>query len=169
MRTAARAVGSAYWRPVRPKLIGPGDDFTAPLPSEGYAVLAMVLLCNVGRSRWRGSRGRGQRRGARRIVRSGRPARPARRREDAVVRKLKVSTFVTLDGVMQAPGGPDEDRSSGFTHGGWSLGFWDDRVGQGTGAFMGGPLGVILGSRADLTSARSRPPPSQPRPARLET
>ena len=46
------------------------------------------------------------------------------------MRKLKVSTFMTLDGVMQAPGGPDEDRSSGFTHGGWSVGYWDDQMGS---------------------------------------
>src|SRR3989442_10987869 len=107
----------------------------------------MVLLCNVGRSRWRGSRGRGQRRGARRIVRSGRPARPARRREDAVVRKLKVSTFVTLDGVMQAPGGPDEDRSGGFTHGGWSAGYWDDQMGQIMSDFLGRPFDLLLGRK----------------------
>lgn len=39
--------------------------------------------------------------------------------------KLVVGMFVTLDGVAQAPGGPDEDRGGGFPHGGWSLPYWD--------------------------------------------
>jgi len=63
------------------------------------------------------------------------------------VRKLKVTTFVTLDGVMQAPGGPDEDRSGGFTHGGWSVGYWDDQMGKVMGEFMGRPFELLLGRK----------------------
>jgi dihydrofolate reductase len=46
------------------------------------------------------------------------------------MRKLVVGTFVTLDGVMQAPGGPDEDRDGGFEHGGWSVNYWDEMMGS---------------------------------------
>lgn len=46
------------------------------------------------------------------------------------MRKLTTSTFVTLDGVMQGPGGDGEDNSDGFTSGGWSVNYWDDIVGQ---------------------------------------
>ena len=42
------------------------------------------------------------------------------------MRKLIVQEFVSLDGVMQAPGDPDEDRSGGFTHGGWQMRYFDD-------------------------------------------
>jgi dihydrofolate reductase len=44
--------------------------------------------------------------------------------------KLTVQTFVTLDGVMQAPGGPDEDRSGAFAHGGWQAPFPDPAIGE---------------------------------------
>jgi dihydrofolate reductase len=46
------------------------------------------------------------------------------------MRKLVVGTFLTLDGVMQAPGGPEEDRDGGFEHGGWSVKYWDEMMGQ---------------------------------------
>lgn len=45
------------------------------------------------------------------------------------MRKLVVSEFVTLDGVMQAPGGEDEDTEGGFTHGGWTHPYWHDDIG----------------------------------------
>jgi hypothetical protein len=44
--------------------------------------------------------------------------------------KLTVQTFLTLDGVMQAPGGPEEDPSEAFTHGGWPAPFPDRAVGE---------------------------------------
>ena len=45
------------------------------------------------------------------------------------MRKLIVHEFITLDGVIQAPGGADEDTEGGFTHGGWTLPYWDDAIG----------------------------------------
>jgi hypothetical protein len=45
------------------------------------------------------------------------------------MRKLIVSEFITLDGVIQAPGGKDEDTDGGFAHGGWTHPFFDDTVG----------------------------------------
>ena len=43
---------------------------------------------------------------------------------------LTITTFMTLDGVLQAPGGPDEDRKSGFEHGGWQAPFFDAASGE---------------------------------------
>jgi dihydrofolate reductase len=61
------------------------------------------------------------------------------------MRKLIVSTFLTLDGVMQAPGGPEEDDSDGFAHGGWSVSYWDDQMGQVMTEAMSAPFDLLLG------------------------
>ena len=63
------------------------------------------------------------------------------------MRKLIVSTFTTLDGVMQAPGGPGEDGDGGFAHGGWSVNYWDDRMGEVMGAAMSVPFDLLLGRK----------------------
>lgn len=63
------------------------------------------------------------------------------------MRKLVVSTFMTLDGVMQAPGGPPEDPSGGFPYGGWSVNYWDEAMGQRMGEFMGKPFDLLLGRK----------------------
>ena len=63
------------------------------------------------------------------------------------MRKIAVNTFLTLDGVMQAPGGPGEDPSGGFTHEGWSVNYWDDSMGQIMGEFMGKPFDLLLGRK----------------------
>lgn len=63
------------------------------------------------------------------------------------MRKILVSTFVTLDGVMQAPGGPGEDPSGGFRHEGWMVNYWDDRLAEFMGETMGRPFDLLLGRK----------------------
>jgi len=63
------------------------------------------------------------------------------------MRKLIVSTFLTLDGVMQAPGGAEEDDSGDFALGGWSVNYWDDMMGQFMGDAMSGTFDLLLGGR----------------------
>jgi dihydrofolate reductase len=63
------------------------------------------------------------------------------------MRKLIVTTFLTLDGVMQAPGGPEEDDSGGFAHGGWSVNFWDDLMGEAKTEEFSVPFDLRLGRR----------------------
>jgi dihydrofolate reductase len=61
--------------------------------------------------------------------------------------KLVVGTFMTLDGVMQAPGGPEEDRSGGFEHGGWSVSYFDDVMGRVMTDWIERADGLLLGRK----------------------
>ena len=63
------------------------------------------------------------------------------------MRELIVQTFVTLDGVMQAPGGPGEDDSGGFVHGGWSVNYWDEQMGQVMDQAVSAPFDLLLGRK----------------------
>jgi dihydrofolate reductase len=63
------------------------------------------------------------------------------------MRKLVVLSFITLDGVIQAPGGPGEDPSGGFKYGGWSVQYFDDVLGNVLTAQMGHPFDLLLGRK----------------------
>jgi dihydrofolate reductase len=63
------------------------------------------------------------------------------------MREVLVTTFLTLDGVMQAPGGPEEDESNGFAYGGWSVNHWDETMNQVMGEAMSVPFDLLLGRR----------------------
>jgi dihydrofolate reductase len=74
------------------------------------------------------------------------------------MRKLIVSEFVTLDGVMQAPGGKDEDRDGGFEHGGWTLPYWHDDIGRTFFELMRDCDAFLLGRRTYVTHAEAFEP-----------
>lgn len=63
------------------------------------------------------------------------------------MRKILGSTFVSLDGVMQAPGGPTEDPTGGFAHGGWLRELLDEEAGEAIGEFFARPYDLLLGRR----------------------
>jgi len=63
------------------------------------------------------------------------------------VRKVVVNNFVTLDGVMQAPGGPEEDTSGGFEYGGWTVHSWDAWMDQEMSEAMSQPFDFLLGRK----------------------
>jgi len=74
------------------------------------------------------------------------------------MRRLIVSEFVSLDGVMQAPGGKDEDRDGGFEHGGWTWPYWHDDIGRSFAALMQGVDAFLLGRRTYETHAAAFEP-----------
>jgi hypothetical protein len=74
------------------------------------------------------------------------------------VRRLIVSEFVTLDGVMQAPGGKDEDVDGGFAHGGWTVPYWHDDIGKSFDALLKECDTLLLGRRTYVTHAAAFEP-----------
>src|SRR5918996_140013 len=74
------------------------------------------------------------------------------------MRKLIVSEFISLDGVIQAPGGKDEDRDGGFEHGGWTWPYWHDDIGRAFGALMRDVDAFLLGRRTYLPHAAAFEP-----------
>jgi dihydrofolate reductase len=63
------------------------------------------------------------------------------------MRKLTANTFVTLDGVMQAPGGPEEDTSGGFKYGGWTFHYFDEIAGKIMDQYIDKPADLLLGRK----------------------
>ncbi|QJE71780.1 dihydrofolate reductase family protein [Aerophototrophica crusticola] len=79
------------------------------------------------------------------------------------MRKLMVSTFVSLDGVMQAPGGPDEDPRGGFTLGGWTVPYFDEALGAEMDDIFAQPFDLLLGRRTyDIFAAHWPHVPLEP-------
>ena len=74
------------------------------------------------------------------------------------MRKLMVSEFMTLDGVIQAPGGTDEDRDGGFEHGGWTVPYWHDDIGKAFDALMKDVDAILLGRRTYVIHAQAFEP-----------
>ena len=63
------------------------------------------------------------------------------------MRRLIASTFVSLDGIMQAPGGPDEEPAGGFTLGGWTFNYWDEAMDPASAGFDGKDRELVLGRK----------------------
>ena len=63
------------------------------------------------------------------------------------MRKLNANLFMTLDGVMQAPGGPEEDPTGNFKYGGWIFHYWDEMMGKSLDEFMSKPFELLLGRK----------------------
>lgn len=74
------------------------------------------------------------------------------------MRKLIVHEFVSLDGVVQAPGGADEDREGGFDHGGWTQSYWHDDIGATFMKLMEGVDAFLLGRKTYVTHAEAFEP-----------
>ncbi|NVB85640.1 MAG: dihydrofolate reductase [Kofleriaceae bacterium] len=74
------------------------------------------------------------------------------------MRKIIVHEFITLDGIIQAPGGDGEDTDGGFSHGGWTQPYWHDDIGASFGALMQDVDAFLLGRRTYVTHAQAFEP-----------
>ena len=74
------------------------------------------------------------------------------------MRKIVVAEFVSLDGVMQAPGGAEEDTEGGFAHGGWFRQYWHDDIGAQIGAEIGRCDALLLGRKTWQTHGEAFEP-----------
>ena len=74
------------------------------------------------------------------------------------MRNLIVHEFISLDGVVQAPGGKDEDRDGGFDHGGWTIPYWHDDIGVAFFQAMQNVDAFLLGRRTYVTHAEAFEP-----------
>lgn len=63
------------------------------------------------------------------------------------MRRVIAGAFLSLDGVMQGPGGPEEDATGGFRFGGWTVPYWDEAIDASVGGTFSGPFDLLLGRR----------------------
>jgi len=73
------------------------------------------------------------------------------------MRRIVVATFTSLDGIMQAPGGPQEDPTGGFTLGGWTAPHVDEALALPSAKIFGRPFDLLLGARPTTSSRRTGP------------
>jgi len=85
------------------------------------------------------------------------------------MRKIIVLSFITLDGVMQAPGGPEEDPTGGFSYGGWTVPYFDDFLGNAMAEQMSRPFDLLLGRKTYEIFAAYWPYQEDPSAAGLNT
>jgi dihydrofolate reductase len=84
------------------------------------------------------------------------------------MRKLVALAFLSLDGIMQAPGGPEEDGSHGFAYGGWAFPYFDDALGQTMAEQMGKQFDLLLGRRTYQLFASHWPQQDPDEPGAIE-